>query len=482
MISPHVLVVASEATTLHSLSAMLAGTSYRAEESTLGEEALLRVRRDPAPDLVLLDLSDGNGKGLPILQQLRAMRPDLAIVVLSAPGDTREVVEAIRLGAQDYLNVPLQEAELQKVLLRHLRATGNAAGSRSSDDTIEQLDEDEFFVAASSDMHKVRIQAELLANIDVPVLILGESGTGKEVTAHLIHKLSSRSQRKFLKVNCAALPGESLESELFGYERGAFTGAMRTKPGKFELGDKGTILLDEVSEMPANLQAKLLHVLQDKQFCRLGGENTIEVDVRILAATNVNVHQAIAAGKFREDLYYRLSAFTIMMPPLRERQEEIPLLLQRFMRQMASQYSRPAVPFTRALIDACLRYPWPGNMRELENFVKRYVVMGDESLALSELQSGPGRKQVSVAVTAEAIVPKVPENDPEQARNLKILVRNRKFETEIEEIAKALAETNWNRTAAARLLQVSYRNLLYKIQKYQMKPPLSDSGHRRGGD
>jgi two-component system response regulator AtoC len=482
MISPHVLVVASEATTLHSLSAMLAGTSYRAEESTLGEEALVRVRRDPAPDLVLLDLSDGNGKGLPILQQLRAMRPDLAIVVLSAPGDTREVVEAIRLGAQDYLNVPLQEAELRKVLLRHLRATGNAAGSRRSDDTIEQFDEDEFFVAASAAMHKVRIQAELLANIDVPVLILGESGTGKEVTAHLIHKLSSRSQRRFLKVNCAALPGELLESELFGYERGAFTGAMRTKPGKFELGDKGTILLDEVAEMPANLQAKLLHVLQDKQFFRLCGENAIEVDVRILAATNVNVHQAIAAGKFREDLYYRISAFTIMMPPLRERQEEIPFLLHRFMGHMATLYSRPAVPFSPALIDACRHYPWPGNMRELENFVKRYLVMGDESLALSELQSGPGRKQVSVAVTAEASVTKVPENDPEQARNLKILVRNRKFETEIEEIAKALAETNWNRTAAARLLQVSYRNLLYKIQKYQMKPPLSDSGHRHGGD
>ena len=177
MISPHVLVVGSEPTTLHSLSAMLAGSACRAEESVLGAEALVRVRRDPAPDLVLLELGDGNGNGLPILQQLRAMRPDLVIVVLSASGDTRGVVEAIRLGAQDYLSVPLQEAELQKVLLRHLPA----AGSRNSDETIEQLDGDEFFVAASPDMHKVRIQSELLANIDVPVLILGESGTGKEV-------------------------------------------------------------------------------------------------------------------------------------------------------------------------------------------------------------------------------------------------------------------------------------------------------------
>jgi two-component system, NtrC family, response regulator AtoC len=478
MISPHVLVVSSEATTLHSLGAILAGTSYRTEESTLGEEALAKLCRDPSLSLVLLDLSDGTSKGLPILQQLRAMQPALSIVVLSKPGDTREVVEAIRFGAQDYLTFPLQEAELQKMLLRHLNPTGNAAES-GSDDIIEQLD-GEFFVAGKSHMHKVRIQSELLANTDAPVMILGESGTGKEVTAQLIHKLSSRSQHRFLIVNCAASPGEWLESELFGYERGAFTGAMQSKAGKLELGDEGTILLDEVEELPANLQAKMLNVLQDKQFFRLGGERIIKVDVRILAAANVNVHQAIAERKFREDLYYRLSAFTITMPPLRERKEEIPFLLRRSMGLLAAQYSWPAVPITRALIEACLHYSWPGNIKELENFVKRYLVMRDESLALSELESGAGHKRASLAATAEATV--TTENAPDQARNLKILVRNRKLATEIEEIAKALAETNWNRAAAARLLQVSYRNLLYKIQKYQMKPPLIDSEHSRGGD
>jgi two-component system, NtrC family, response regulator AtoC len=469
MISPHVLLIGNEPKTLHSVSAMLAGTSYRAEESTLGAEALVRARRDPAPDLGLLDLGDGDGKGLPILQQLRAICPDLAIVVLSASGDTGRVVEAIRLGAQDYLNVPLQEADLQKVLLRHLRATVSTGRSRASGETIEQLDEDEFFVSASPNMHKARIQSELLANIDVPVLILGESGTGKEVIAHLIHRLSSRSQRRFLKVNCAALPGELLESELFGYERGAFTGALRTKPGKFELGDKGTILLDEVAEMPANLQAKLLHVLQDKQFFRLGGENTIEVDVRILAATNVNVHQAIAERKFREDLYYRLSAFTIMLPPLRERQEEIPLLLRHFMGRMATQYSRPPIRLKPALIEACLRYPWPGNLRELENFVKRYLIMGDEATAIAELRGNEQHNQVAVDASSGPTAPRR-KSDPADRRvqgaRVKASLRALKDETEVNAIARALEATRWNRKQAARLLNISYRGLLYKIRQH----------------
>jgi two-component system response regulator AtoC len=272
-----------------------------------------------------------------------------------------------------------------------------------------------------------------------------------------------------MKVNCAALPGELLESELFGYERGAFTGAMRTKPGKFELCDKGTILLDEVAEMSANLQAKLLHVLQDKQFFRLGGETTIEVDVRMLAATNVNIHQAIAERKLREDLYYRLSAFTITLPPLRERQEEIPLLLRHFMGRMATQYSRSPLQFSPAIIDACLHYLWPGNLRELENFVKRYLVMGDEAMALSELQTSAGHTLVPVEIPAVAtnlqleIIRAKGEAHPPQ---LKSVLRTLKDETELHAITRALEETHWNRKRAARLLKISYRGLLYKIRQH----------------
>ena len=470
MVSPHILVVGSKTTTLQALNVLTARTSCSAD-TVIGADALATVEHNPKPDLVLLEVGNGNESGLQTLQQLRFVRPDLKIVVLSPSADSGQVVEAIRLGAEDYLNVPLQGTELQQVLRRHLAPPTSEAATKQPAHVIEQFDNGEFFLAASPAMRKVHRQAELLADLDLPVLILGEDGTGKEGVARLIHKLSSRSQHKFLKVNCAALPEEILESELFGCERGAFTGAIPTKTGKLELCDKGTVLLDEVAELSPYLQAKLLQVLQDKKFFRLRGESMIDIDVRILAATNVNVQQATMERKFREDLYYRLNACTITVPPLRERQDETPALLHYFMTRTAAQYSRPAVAFGRDLIAACLHYAWPGNLRELESFVKRFLLMGDESAALRELQGKPHRMQVSIQVPAEASVTNVPENGAEQAHDLKFLVRNRKIETEIQAINEALAETNWNRTVAARILKVSYRSLLYKIQQYQMSPP-----------
>jgi DNA-binding NtrC family response regulator len=469
MISPHILVVANEPATTRAVTALLAATSCRTEEVATGASAIARARSTPPPDLILLELSNGNDAGLQVLQEIRAARPESAVIVLLASGDTRQGVEAIRLGARDYLTVPLQEIELQQVVL-HCLGPKLSIHEEPTDgrEIVEHLGDDIFFVAASPAMRKVRIQAELLANINVPVLILGESGTGKEVTAHLIHKLSSRSHQKFLKVNCAALPGELLESELFGYERGAFTGAMRTKPGQFELCKEGTILLDEVAEIPANLQAKLLHVLQDKQFFRLGGETLINVDIRVLAATNVDVHEAIAERRFREDLYYRLSAFTITLPPLRERQAEIPVLLRHFMTRLAALYSLPAVHLSAALIEACLRYPWPGNLRELENFVKRYLVMGDEAMAMAELRANWRLNQT----IKEPAVPIAPRSEPfltngeAQRSQLTSVLRTLKNETELQAISRALQETRWNRKRAARLLNISYRGLLYKIRQH----------------
>ncbi|HXM20976.1 MAG TPA: sigma-54 dependent transcriptional regulator [Terriglobales bacterium] len=469
MISPHILVVGSDPVIMRSVTAMLAETSCRAEETAIGADAVAKMHCNPPPDLVLLELGNGSDAGLQVLQEIRTTRTELAIVVLSASGNTRQVAEAIRLGARDYLTVPLQEIELQQVLLRCLGPKLSTNGATDSREIIEHLGEDVFFVAASPAMRKVRIQADLLANINVPVLILGESGTGKEVTAHLIHKLSSRSQQRFLKVNCAALPAELLESELFGYERGAFTGAMRTKPGKFELCNEGTILLDEVAEIPPNLQAKLLHVLQDKQFFRLGGETMIDVDVRVLAATNIDVHEAIVDRTFREDLYYRLSAFTIFLPPLRERQVEIPVLLRHFMARLAAQYSLPPVQFSPALSEACLRYPWPGNLRELENFVKRYLVMGDEAMAMAELQANWRQNQIVKELPPVPIAPRsevTPTNGEAHGAQSNSVLRTLKNETELHAISRALQETHWNRKRAARLLNISYRGLLYKIRQH----------------
>jgi len=287
--------------------------------------------------------------------------------------------------------------------------------------------------------------------------MLGESGTGKEVVARLIHKLSPRAHRTFLKVNCAAVPGDLLESELFGHEAGAFTGATHAKPGKFEICNKGTILLDEIGEMPALLQAKLLHVLQDQTFSRLGSRSVVKVDVRILAATNINIPEALASKRLREDLYYRLNAFTLQLPPLRERKEEIPILLKHFMSRMAEQYARPPLPLSPNMLQACQEYSWPGNLRELNNFIKRYLVLGDEKLAIQELQPGND---------GHGTRPETAHSPAEPGGGLKSVARSAKDEAEAEAIRQALDQTNWNRKQAAALLQISYKALLYKIRQY----------------
>jgi transcriptional regulator with PAS, ATPase and Fis domain len=309
-------------------------------------------------------------------------------------------------------------------------------------------------------MRKIRSQAALVAKVDIPVLLLGESGTGKEVLGRLIHKLSTRAHRTFLKVNCAAVPADLLESELFGYEPGAFTGATHAKPGKFELCNKGTILLDEIGEMPPALQAKLLHVLQDQQFSRLGSRSVIRVDVRILAATNIDIPQALAAKRLREDLYYRLNAFTLQLPPLRERKEEIPILLKHFMTRMAERYARPQLPLSPHLLAACQAHSWPGNLRELNNFLKRYLILGDENLAAAELQPRPDGSGGGAGWGDSAT------RNGETGGGLKSLARSAKDEAEGEAIRQALEQTNWNRKRAATLLQISYKALLYKIRQY----------------
>jgi transcriptional regulator with PAS, ATPase and Fis domain len=282
--------------------------------------------------------------------------------------------------------------------------------------------------------------------------------------AHLIHKYSDRSHRTFLKVNCAAMPSELLESELFGYEPGAFTGAVKSKPGKFELCNKGTLLLDEIGEMSSALQAKLLQVLQDGQFSRLGGRNTVKVDVRVLAATNINMPQAIAQKAFREDLYYRLNSFVLRMPSLRERREEIPMILRHFMIHLADRYACAPLNVSPQLVESCENYPWPGNIRELENFVKRYLVLGDESTAIAELQRGTSRDPQT------GIVVRMEEKQPQPSPDLKEMVRNLKNGAEMEVIAQVLEETAWNRKRAATQLNISYKALLYKIRQYDIRP------------
>ena len=462
----NILLVDDEPGMLRYIRTLLEVDEHKVQTASTGEEAVEHVRKGLQPDLVLLDLLMPGIDGLQTLEQLRHLKPGLKVVMLSCVNDTRKVVQAMRLCAIDYLTKPFQKAELDAVIGQCI----GTAKAESYAGEVEELCDDVFFIAASPAMKKIRSQAALVANVDIPVLLLGESGTGKEVLARLIHKLSPRAHRTFLKVNCAAVPADLLESELFGYEAGAFTGATHAKPGKFEICNKGTILLDEIGEMPAGLQAKLLHVLQDQTFSRLGSRTMVKVDVRILAATNIDIPEALANKSLREDLYYRLNAFTMSLPPLRERKEEIPILLKHFMSRMSESYARSPLPLSPPLMEACLRHNWPGNLRELSNFIKRYLVLGDETLAASELQPRPDGGGGAHVEGRSAVA------GAESGGGLKSLSRNAKDGAEAEAIARALEETNWNRKQAAVLLKISYKALLYKIRQYGIAQ--SRSTHR----
>ena len=446
-----ILLVDDEPGMLRYIKTLLEVDDYKVETATTGEEALEKVEKGLTPDLVLLDVLMPGIDGLETLGKLRQKQSGMKVVMLSCVNDTRKVVQAMKLGAQDYLTKPFEKAQLDAVIDLCL-----GRGKQTFSGEVEELADDVFFIAASPAMRKIRSQAALVANVDIPVLLLGESGTGKEVLGRLIHKLSPRAHRTFLKVNCAAVPGDLLESELFGYEPGAFTGATHAKPGKFELCNKGTILLDEIGEMPPLLQAKLLHVLQDQQFSRLGSRSVIKVDVRILAATNINIPEALAAKRLREDLYYRLNAFTLSLPPLRDRKEEIPIVLRHSMTRMAERYARSPLPLSPSLLQACQNHNWPGNLRELNNFLKRYLILGDESLAISELlprNDGNGGLHADSSRSSDT-------------GGLKSLARSAKDEAEAVAITQALEQTNWNRKQAAAMLQISYKALLYKIRQY----------------
>jgi two-component system, NtrC family, response regulator AtoC len=435
---------------------------YSVSLFTEARELVRRLGESPALDLLLMDwnIADDGGEEntLDLLAIIHSSKPSLPIILLACTVGLKDAVAATRMGAAEIILKPFRNEDIELSVQKYL----NERSKQQADDDIKEipLDENTSFVRASKRMREIESQCTLVARADIPVLILGESGTGKEVAAMLIHKMSARSQRCFLKVNCAAMPADLLESELFGYEQGAFTGAVKSKPGKFEMCNGGTILLDEIGEMPTSLQVKLLQVLQDGSFARLGGRSTVKVNVRVIAATNIDMKAAIPQKTFREDLFYRLNGFTLNMPPLRERTEEIPILSQHFMRKVAAKYDCAPLPISPSLMQALTSHPWPGNLRELENMIKRYLVLGDEKGIIDELS--PWQNTSSFASIGE---------DAGVNGGLKHLVRNLKGGAESAAIAQTLEGTGWNRKAAASDLQISYKALLYKIKQYNLSPP-----------
>jgi len=440
------------------LSDLLESAGCPAKSVSNGAEALRAMQTAPLPELVLLDMIMPEMDGLETLSQILATSPSVKVVMLSGQHDPAGIVQAMKLGATDYLAKPVDEDRL----LEAVRLYAPSVAQQEDPELVyEELGAENFFLAASPAMKNIYDQVKRIARVEVPVLITGESGTGKEVIAQLLHKYSPRAKKRFLKINCAAIPEELLESELFGYEAGAFTGATTSKPGYFEQCDHGTILLDEIGEMPPRLQAKLLQVLQEQRFFRLGGKAPVTVDVRILAATNVDVKLAVEQGRMRLDLYYRLNAFNIILPPLRERREEISPLFRHFMKHMAYAYHHPARPLTDSMFHTLMQHSWPGNLRELYNVVKRYLVLGEETLTATPAAVSAHRKPAGVRRRST------------DANDLKQTVRELKHEAEAEAIRNALETTQWRRKEAAQLLGICYKALIYKSRQYGIINPLA---------
>jgi two-component system response regulator AtoC len=436
-----------------------------------GAKAMEMLEGGTTPDVIVLDVMMPGMDGIETLRRIKSVNPRIPVIMLSVVGKASTIVDAINLGAADYINKPFEEEELEIALQKVLETATLRAEREQLRELVREHEERErtTFLWASEKMTRIREILEQVADADVTVLINGDSGVGKEVVARTLHELSNRKNRRFVKVNCAALPEQLLESELFGYERGAFTGASSRKAGKFELAHQGSMFLDEIAEMSPPLQAKLLQVLQDGEFSRLGGHEDVRVDVRMIAATNRNLEEMVSKGGFREDLYYRLNVVNICVPPLRERVEEIPVLADYFLRQYSRKYRREVQSISDQLMRGFLAYAWPGNVRELENMVKRIVVLQSEDPISEEIFGATGSlsslgSPKSSASSLERMVDQKIEEGGEQIA-LREIGRRAAREAEREALQRVLYQTNWNRKKAAKILEVSYKTLLQKIKE-----------------
>lgn len=481
-----VLIVDDDASLSRYLTSHLVRRGFDVSNAATGEEAV-RMFRVYDPVLVLLDLTAPGMTSLDTLERLKQIKPEVSVLMLAGHSDPETIFRASKLGADDYLSKPVDPKELDVRINRVLERQRLSTEVTQLRDQVRRNSDFAMLFGTSPRMEEVKNTIEQVADTTATVLVRGESGTGKEVVARMVYAQSGRRDKPFVKVNCAAIPHELLESELFGYEPGAFTGANRQKLGKFDLANSGTIFLDEVSEMHPALQAKLLHVLQDGAFSRLGGKRDISVDVRVLAATNKPLERAVEEGLFREDLFYRLNVITIHIPPLRDRREEIPVFLEYFLRKYSEFYAKQPAPFSEYALARMLDYTWPGNIRELENLVKRYVIVGNEAQIIRELAthkpivSSTGGNSPIWGLRADAnqlayageIAPVQSPATPISAKgngfdaegpSLLEIGRRAAMIAEREAIEKVLTQTRWNRRQAAKILKISYKALLNKLK------------------
>lgn len=461
-----VLVVDDDPAHRTMLRTLLSGWGYDVAEADDGGAAVERVR-ESAFDLVLMDIRMVTVSGLDALPRIKGYNPSIPVIIMTAYSSVETAVEALKKGAYDYLIKPLDFDELRLTMERAMEHLSLKEENRRLRESLGRHFDPGNIIGRSEAMVALLQTVAQVAPSEATVLITGESGTGKELIAGAIHGNSARKEGPFIKMNCAAVTETLLESELFGHEKGAFTGAHRRKEGKFRLADGGSLFLDEVSEMSVAMQAKLLRVLQEREVVRVGGEESIPVDVRLIAATNKDLEEEMASGRFREDLFYRLNVVDLKIPPLRERQEDIPILAQHFLAQFAEKNQKHIKGFTPQAMDALLNYHWPGNVRELMNAVERAVVLS-RSEVLSEQDFPALIKETSASERETAATP--PTDLPLE-------------EIEKATILKTLEATGGNKSEAARRLGITRKTLRKKLKKYGAAPdgPRSQAGGPQAG-
>ena len=423
---------------------------YEVQTASTGEEGLYLFGQ-AQPNLVITDMKMSGMDGLMVLKSIKERSPDTLVIIITAFGTVDVAVEAMKAGAYDYITKPFNRDALKLTVKKALQFSGLTEENRRLKSELSDKADFRTIIGSSKEMEKVFEVIRKVADTEAAVLITGESGTGKELVARSIHANSSRRDAPFVAINCAAIPRDLLESELFGHVKGAFTGAVKDKIGKFQVAEGGTLFLDEVGELPIELQPKLLRALQEKEVEPVGGTKVLKLDVRVLSATNLNVDKAIADGTFREDLYYRLSVIPMHLPPLRERRKDIPLLIKYF----CTKHGSDKITFDKDAFETLVMYPWPGNVRELENTVERLLIMrNSDVISIDELP-----EKLLVNASSGSVILKLPD----EGYSLEQLER--------EIVVEALERNAWNQTAAARFLRIPRHTLIYRLEKYGIAVP-----------
>jgi two-component system, NtrC family, response regulator AtoC len=452
-----VLVIDDEANLRKVLAALLRRDGYEVTVAQDGASGLAELERNGA-DVVVTDLVMPKVGGMEVLKTVNATAPEVPVIIITAHGTVDSAVEAIKLGAFDYVTKPFDQTELSAAIAKAVRTHDSARANARSDVRGRAA-----LVGDSPAMQEVLRIIDRVADTPSTVLITGESGTGKELVATALHEGSSRRNKPLIRINCAAIPKDLMESELFGYERGAFTGAVTSKPGRFELADGGSLFLDEIGEVPVEMQVKLLRALQESEFERVGGIKTTRVDVRLVAATNRDLAEDIEAGRFRKDLYYRLAVVPIRLPPLRDRSDDIPTLVGHFLRKYNRRLNKRIDGVEPEALAALQSYAWPGNIRELENMVERVLLFADGPLI--RLRDLPDSLRGVAAATPYPALGSAASAET----GLKEFVRARSAELEKDLISRALEETGGNVTRAAKLLQISRKSLQTKMKEFGLR-------------